>query len=70
MIDGKLQNRESEDLLVNVFELLESFEQEVVHVGTVVADVDEDLPWLKHFVNKFKILESISILENIERSKL
>jgi hypothetical protein len=47
---------------------LESLEQEVVHVRTVVSDINENLPRLQHFVDELKIFESIAILEDVERS--
>lgn len=65
MVNGQLKYGLCHDLLVYAFELKECLVEEVIHVRSIVSNVNQDLPWLEYLVNEFQMLKSKSILQNV-----
>ena len=67
MMDRELQDCLSHALLINVLEFAKDFDQKVILVGAAVANIDENFPWLKNFVDQLKMLEAAAFPQNVER---
>lgn len=70
MMDGQLQDGLCHHLLIDAFELRQRLEQEVVHVGAVVADIDQNFPRLEDLAHELEVLETEAIFQDVVRGKL
>jgi hypothetical protein len=67
VVDGKIEEGPCHGLLVDVLEVLEDLQQLIVVVRGHVAELDQKLPGLKHFVALVKIIDAIPLLEEGNR---
>lgn len=65
MMNGQLQYGLCHDLLIYPFELEECLVEKVVHIRSIVSNINQHLPRLQYLVNKFQMLKSKSILQDI-----
>ena len=70
VMDCQLEDGKSHDLLIDAAELRERLQQVVVHVRTVVADVDEHLPRLQDLVHELEVLQSAAFAHDGIRGQL
>jgi hypothetical protein len=70
VMNSQLKNGLRHYFFVDAFKLKKCFVQEIVHVGAVVADIDQHFPRLKHLVYELKMFKAKAILQNVVRRQL